>query len=59
MPMSEFERACADFTHKMEIAANWEANYFGAAIRTRLTTAIAEVRAACDRMEKAMAEDRK
>ena len=59
MPMPDFERACAEFTHKLEIAANWEANYFGAALRTRLTAAIAEVRAACDTMEKAMAEDRK
>lgn len=58
-PAEDFERACREFTHQVEIAANWEANDCGASLRTRLTLTIAYLRAACDRMEKIIAEDRK
>lgn len=54
----EFERVCRDFTHQIEVAANWRERYFGASLRTRVTQAIADLRAACDRMEKIIAEDR-
>lgn len=52
-----FDLAAANFTSDMEVAANWKQIYSGATYSTRLRAAIAEVRLACDRMEKALKED--
>lgn len=54
----DFDAACAEFTAAMADDAAWKHTYFGATYATRISQAIDHVRAACDRMEQAIRDDR-
>ena len=49
--MSEFDTAAAEFTRRLQRAADWKHFYFGAAYSTRIRQAIIEARLACVLME--------
>jgi DnaJ-domain-containing protein 1 len=55
--LTEFDYATKRFDAEIAKVANWKHGYFGAAYSTRLRAAIADARAACDRLEVALNED--
>ena len=60
MPFDQkvFDSGFKVFTERLQWAAGWQHNFFGAAYSTRLREAIKVAREACDGMEKILEADK-